>query len=153
MDGWIFYWHLGSSRQYVRMDGTLSYKIQGFLCCQCKPGQILGKKKSWWRSPAWRCWLLQQQTIFFFSPSRSSFHLWEDRWQTRSQVFGAYQWRVWGLDLGHCGLIPPLSVGWDGWGRLRPLKTDVLFVRHTVGEEGADRILWHHHLASKWLYH
>lgn len=146
MEGWILYWRLGSSREYVPRDGTLSYMRQGCLCCQCKPGQILGKKTSWWWSPrdTAGCSSHKQSS----HPSRSSFHLWEDGWQARSQVFRACQWQVWGFDLGRCGLIPPLSVGWDSWGRLRPSKTDVLSFRHTVGEGGADRILWHHHLAS-----
>lgn len=34
-------WMLGFSRRYLRMNCALFHERQGFLCCQCKLGQIL----------------------------------------------------------------------------------------------------------------
>lgn len=63
----IFYWRLGSSRQYVRMDGTLSYKRQGFFAASVNLGKYWGRKnldEEVQRDAAGCC--SSKQSFFFF---------------------------------------------------------------------------------------
>lgn len=70
----IFYWRLGSSRQYVRMDGTLSYKRQGFFAASVNLGKYWGRKnldEEVQRDVAGCC--SSKQSFFFFPPAGQAF--------------------------------------------------------------------------------